>query len=425
MEDGSPVMPCDDGMAISDEYLQNCLLNSRPLGDAVTLDEVPKPVDNAIYEDGSLEPTTPSNTPESQKAAQQSSKASPNVASLRSDTSDILDPDQDMGAIEISKSTSRIGSHGSLSQFPDLTSNLTSQTHDANNNLSNAVIHTPLTNRSILDESGHLLEDVVKTLKEADYTNRIPNSYVPGTLDDVLAKSGYTLFAKIMTSITKDHLGCNRRTARPALGAEQERLREFERNELERIAEGRQQMNMTFAARRATEIYYQKEEERVRKSTEHAIASLDLRELVERELQDTLSEPTELTGEFREENDYENAIRQIEKEGANDIRTRQRRLWKETYYWPMIQQRAKMIGPLPISSGPKTDITPQEKSAARSLISAMGRGQSRDNIFKWTSYWKLLSDLRDKGATTLLLHQTSVFKTYFFQHPKELDMLLS
>jgi hypothetical protein len=29
----------------------------------------------------------------------------------------------------------------------------------------------------------------------------------------------------------------------------------------------------------------------------------------------------------------------------------------------MIQQRAKMIGPLPKSSGPKTEITPQEKLA--------------------------------------------------------------
>ena len=28
---------------------------------------------------------------------------------------------------------------------------------------------------------------------------------------------------------------------------------------------------------------------------------------------------------------------QIEKEYANDARTRQRSLWKETYYWPIIQ----------------------------------------------------------------------------------------
>jgi hypothetical protein len=39
------------------------------------------------------------------------------------------------------------------------------------------------------------------------------------------------------------------------------------------------------------------------------------------------------------------------------------------------------------------------------------------------AYLKLLSDLRDKGATAFLLGRTSEFKRYFFQHPKELDML--
>jgi hypothetical protein len=184
-------------------------------------------------------------------------------------------------------------------------------------------------------------------------------------------------------------------------------------------------MNMTLQARNASEMNYQKYEERLKKTTENTIANLDMRELAERELQETISEPTELTGEFREESDYENVIKQIEKENANDTRTRQRSLWKETYYWPMIQQRAKMIGPLPNPSGPKTEITPQEKIAAKRLILAIGHGTSRDNIFKWTSYWKLLSDLRNRGATTLLLYRTSEFKTHFFRYTKELDMLLS
>jgi hypothetical protein len=90
------------------------------------------------------------------------------------------------------------------------------------------------------------------------------------------------------------------------------------------------------------------------------------------------------------------------------------------YYWPMIQQRAKTIGPLPDSSGSKTEITPQEKLAAKKLIGATGYGQSRNNIFKWAAYLKLLSDLRDKGTTAFLLGRTSEFKTYFFQHPKKL-----
>jgi hypothetical protein len=84
-----------------------------------------------------------------------------------------------------------------------------------------------------------------------------------------------------------------------------------------------------------------------------------------------------------------------------------------------------MIGPLPNSSGLKTDITPQERIAAKRLILARGHGTSRDNIYKWTSYWKLLSELRNGGATTLLLYWTSEFKTHFFCYTKKLDMLLS
>jgi hypothetical protein len=48
-----------------------------------------------------------------------------------------------------------------------------------------------------------------------------------------------------MTSLAINCVRCNRRTARLALGVEQEKLREFERKELERIAENRQQMNIT------------------------------------------------------------------------------------------------------------------------------------------------------------------------------------
>ncbi|KAF8860894.1 hypothetical protein BDZ45DRAFT_777268 [Acephala macrosclerotiorum] len=146
--------------------------------------------------------------------------------------------------------------------------------------------------------------------------------------------------------------------------------------------------------------------ERLKKRTENAIACLDWRGLSRMELQDLFSEPAELMGEFSEESDYENAMKQIEKENADDTRTRLRLHF-------------------PNKSGPKTKITPQEKLAAKKLIVAMGYGQSRNDIFKWTSYLKLLSDLRDEEATAFLLCRTSEFKTYFFQHPKGLDMLLS
>jgi hypothetical protein len=126
-----------------------------------------------------------------------------------------------------------------------------------------------------------------------------------------------------MTSIALNCVTSTRKTARPALGIEQERLRELEKNKLERIAEDRQQMNMTLAARIASERNYQQVEERLRKTTQDAIARLDVRELAERELQDTISKPIELTGDFKEESDCENVIKQIENENANNTKTRQ------------------------------------------------------------------------------------------------------
>lgn len=107
---------------------------------------------------------------------------------------------------------------------------------------------------------------------------------------------------------------------------------------------------------------------------------LAIRNLAEKEMQRLLSEPEEFTREFKEEGDYETAIKHIEKENANNTSARLRRLWKETYYWPMIQQRAKMIGTLPTPSGRKTEISPQEKTTAKRLILAIGYGKSRDNV---------------------------------------------
>ncbi len=54
---------------------------------------------------------------------------------------------------------------------------------------------------------------------------------------------------------------------------------------------------------------YQQYEDHLKKTIENTITSLDMRELAERELQEIISEPTELTGEFREESDYENVIK--------------------------------------------------------------------------------------------------------------------
>jgi hypothetical protein len=84
-----------------------------------------------------------------------------------------------------------------------------------------------------------------------------------------------------------------------------------------------------------------------------------------------------------------------------------------------------MIRPLPGPPGRKTLITPQEEIAAKQLVLAMRHGIYRDNVFKWTSYRRLLSELRLRGAISLLLYHSSEFKTHSSRYTKELNMLLS
>jgi hypothetical protein len=89
---------------------------------------------------------------------------------------------------------------------------------------------------------------------------------------------------------------------------------------------------------------------------------------------------------------------------------------KETYYWPIIKQRADTMGPLSESSGRKTRITLQEKYAAKRLVMALGYSPSRNSILKERSYLRLLSDLQEAGLTLLLLYQTKEFRTYFLHN---------
>jgi hypothetical protein len=80
--------------------------------------------------------------------------------------------------------------------------------------------------------------------------------------------------------------------------------------ELKRIAEDCQQMNMALPARIASEINYQQYIERLEKTAGNT--PLNIRDLVEKQLQGTISGQIELTGKFREESDYENIIKYIE-----------------------------------------------------------------------------------------------------------------
>ena len=110
-----------------------------------------------------------------------------------------------------------------------------------------------------------------------------------------------------MTCITVYCVKCYCRIARPVLDTEQETLRESQQRRLEYSTEEQYQMNL-------------------RKSIKGTTAYLNLRELVEREFQNIFSEPKELVGEFREETDFENAIKQVEKEYADNIKSWRRQL---------------------------------------------------------------------------------------------------
>jgi hypothetical protein len=364
-------------MTILDEHFPKSPVESRPLNSAVAHDELP------------------------------TSTANPNAVS--SEAAGILDPGQAIGGFEMSKSTSDTGSLESLSSGTDLTSNLSSETDVAVINLPDAVKHSTFTKRSILDDSAQWLEHVLVALEHV-CDSRTTNSLVPGVLDDMFTTTDHTNFVRIMTSVTENWAKCNRLIARTVLDAAKERLPE----RLHRIQADQYRINMTEEGRAKSE------------RLKLAVECLDIRELSRMALQDLLSEPAEFMGEFSEESDYENAMKYIENEDADETRDQMRALKRETYLWPLIQQRAKKIGPLPKSSGPKTEITSQEKSAAKTLTVTKRYGKSRNCIFKWTSYWRLLSELRkSKGTTPFVLCRTNEFKNYFFQYPKKLDMLLS
>jgi hypothetical protein len=57
-----------------------------------------------------------------------------------------------------------------------------------------------------------------------------------------------------------------------------------------------------------------------------------MREFANRDLIAVLSEPIELIGDFKEEDEFEKLIREVDKENAYNIKRRGRVSIKETYY---------------------------------------------------------------------------------------------
>ena len=383
-----------DGLAILDEYFPRSATGLGPLS-GLLIAEQPTPPDRVALPGSPGVSTAPS-------------------AGLDVEVEKELEiacPEPAIDSVESCGSISHSGSPGSVSSI-NPTRCPSYETNATDMDSLDVIVNPPFIKRVVLDDGPQLLEDVLVVLDSVYDDRRAPTASIPGVLDE-LHTSDHGIFVKIMTGITENWARCNRLIARPALEVAQERLAEVEQDVVNRSRADPFQMSITRGDRAKSDLL------------RHTIACRDRRELSEIELQVILSEPLELMGEFNDENDYENAIKRIEKENADDTRTQLRRMWKETYYWPMIQQRAKMIGPLPNASGPRSQIAPQEKVAARKLVAAMGYGQSRNNIFKWTSYLQLLSNLREKGATSFLLCRTSEFKNYFFQHAKGLNILLS
>jgi hypothetical protein len=277
--------------------------------------------------------------------------------------------------------------------------------------------------RPVLDESGSSLERVLEALKSLN-TDRITDSAIPGKYT-MLTDTDPTVFSKIISTIGKNCVQSSLTSLASALAIEKERLRDYKQNRLSQIKDGRKQMALFSAARSKKEEEYKEEEERLRRETEAAIDCLSMREIADRNLKDVLSEPAELLGQFNEQDEFEHLIKEIDKENASEEKRRGRASVKETYYWPIIQQRAIRMGPLPESLGRKSGLTPQEKYTAQRLVIALGYGHSRDSILKARSYLKLLSDLREAGVTLLLLYRTKEFRTHFLRHPNELATVLS
>jgi hypothetical protein len=385
-----------DGLAILDEYFPRSGTGSGPLSGVLISEPSTSPARVA-------RPGSPGVT--------QTPSAGPDVEVPKEPETPY--PGRVINSVEAVRSISHSGSPGSVSSSANPTRCPSYETNATDVNSLDVATYPPFNKRVVLDDRPQLLEHVLVALDGVYNDRRPPTSSIPGVLDEIRTTSDLGIFVKMMTGITENWATCNRLIARPVLEVAQERLAEVEQDASSRSRSDRFQMSITRGDCTKSD------------HLRHTIACRDRRELSEIELRDILAEPLELMGEFTDESDYKTAIKRIEKEKADGTTAHLRRMWKESYYWPMIQKRAKMIGPQPNASGPRSQISAQEKVAAKQLVAAMGYGQSRNNVFKWTSYLQLLSNLREKGATSLLLCRTSEFKNYFFQRAKGLDVLLS
>jgi hypothetical protein len=354
-----------DGLAILDEYFEQPVIGAGSADDTDVLANYPTNSGESCNQGRAFEVTVDFNASSSEPLLQAVEKdAAP-------DTFDEPTPDLAAASATISESGSEKGPFEVGSLLTDPTRTASCEAHINNNQLASDLPHLTLLKRAVLDESAKWIEDILMALEKVEDTGRKPNNSVLEYMDLVFTESEFGQCARIMTEIAENVVKCTRCIAKPDLDAGQEQSRALGRN---KTASNGRRLTTGCALQRQNQSQHSHDIWRRK------------RDQIEMELRRLLSEPNELMGSFQGDSDYKTALKQIEKHNADDIRNRLRQSWKETFYWAMIQRRAKIISVLPKSSGRKTEITPQEKSAAKKLILALGYGQSRDNIFKWTLY---------------------------------------
>jgi hypothetical protein len=260
-----------DGLAILDEYFPKSATGLGPLS-GVLIPEPPTPPTRFALSGSPGVWTAPS--------------AGPDLGVPKEPETSY--PEQAIDSVEVCSSISHSGSPESVSSCINPTRCPPNETNATDIDSLGVVIHSPFTKRAILDEGLQLLENILAALDGAYDDRRAPTSCVPGVLDEVHTTSDPEVFVKIMTSIIENWAKCNGFIARPALEVALEKLAEAEQDSSGRLRGDQYQMSKTRGDRTKSD------------HLRHTIACRDRRELSEIELQDILSEPLELMGEFND-----------------------------------------------------------------------------------------------------------------------------
>jgi hypothetical protein len=190
---------------------------------------------------------------------------------------------------------------------------------------------------------------------------------------------------------------CNRRTADVALEIALKKLKE----EAEKVDGDVFHLTTDCQTRKKLELYCRKEKMRIEAKRAKTM-KMTLTSVSEENLQTLMSEPMQLTVKFEEGNNY---IReQVARSTDDEVQIN----WEEIYYWPMIKKGGanltQKFGPLPKPRGPSNGVSQEERRATKELAIAKRLGSSNDNVLKYGSFWRLLSDLRTNGVTLMLLY---------------------